>query len=164
MSSNVTLRVGQGYDVHRLEANCPLILGGVKIDFPKGLYGHSDGDVLIHAIIDALFGAAAQGDIGQHYPDTDDVYKGSDSRFLLRMAVEKISELGYEIVNVDTTVITEAPKLKNYILQMRKNLASDLNLSWDNINIKAKTNEKLGYLGRNEAIEAQAIVLLHKKN
>lgn len=163
MSSSINLRVGQGYDVHSLQENIPLMLGGVKIDFPKGLSGHSDGDVLIHAIIDALFGAANLGDIGQHYPDSSDVYKGSDSRFLLRMAVEKITEFGYEIVNVDTTIITESPKLANYILQMRKNLASDLNLSWDNVNVKAKTNEKLGYLGRNEAIEAQAVVLLNKK-
>lgn len=161
--SNINLRIGQGYDVHRLEENRALILGGVKIDYPKGLAGHSDGDVLIHSIIDALFGAAALGDIGQHYPDSSAVYKNSDSRFLLRMAVEKITEFGYEIVNVDTTVITESPKLANHMLQMRKNLANDLNIPWDNISIKAKTNEKLGYLGNNEAIEAQAIVLLNKK-
>lgn len=161
--TTVNLRIGQGYDVHQLKENRALILGGVKIDYPKGLAGHSDGDVLIHSIIDALFGAAALGDIGQHYPDSSAVYKDSDSRFLLRMAVEKVTEFGFELVNVDTTIITEAPKLSNYILQMRKNLATDLNLSWDNINIKAKTNEKLGYLGSNDAIEAQAIVLLNKK-
>lgn len=161
--SKISLRIGQGYDVHRLEAGYPLILGGVTIDYPKGLVGHSDGDVLIHSVIDALFGATALGDIGRFYPDTDPIFKGSNSRFLLRMAVEKISEFGYEIINVDTTIIAEAPKLANYMLQMQKNLAGDLNLSRDEVSIKAKTNEKLGYLGSNDAIEAQAIVLLNKK-
>lgn len=153
-------RIGQGYDVHQLVAGRPLILGGVCIPFDKGLLGHSDADALLHAITDALLGAAALGDIGKLYPDTAVVNKDADSRELLRGAYAAVQAAGWKVVNVDSTVIAQQPKLRPYIDQMRQNIATALNLPIDVVNIKGKTNEKLGYLGRQEAIEAQAVVLL----
>ncbi len=153
-------RIGQGYDVHQLVEGRPLIIGGVNIPYERGLLGHSDADVLLHAITDALFGAAAMGDIGRHFPDTDAEFSGADSRVLLREAFARVSEAGFGIVNVDTTVIAQAPKLAPYIEAIRANIAEDLELPLTRVNVKAKTNEKLGYLGRKEGIEAQAAVLL----
>lgn len=154
------IRIGQGYDVHQLAVGRPLILGGVTIPHEKGLLGHSDADALLHAITDALLGAAALGDIGKLYPDTDVHNKDADSRVLLRKAYQKVQQAGWQLVNVDATVIAQQPKLRPYIDQMRANIAAELNVTLDRVNIKGKTNEKLGYLGREEAIEAQAIVLL----
>lgn len=155
-----SIRIGQGYDVHQLVAGRPLILGGVCIPFDKGLLGHSDADALLHAITDALLGAAALGDIGKLYPDTAAVNKDADSRELLCGAYAQVQAAGWKVVNVDSTVIAQQPKLRPYIDQMRQNVAAVLNLPVDAVNIKGKTNEKLGYLGRQEAIEAQAVVLL----
>lgn len=154
------IRIGQGYDVHQLVANRPLILGGVNIPFEKGLLGHSDADALLHAITDALLGAAALGDIGKLFPDTDAAHKNADSRHLLRQAYAAVQQAGWQVVNVDSTLIAQQPKLRPYIDKMRTHIAEDLGLPIDAVNIKGKTNEKLGYLGRCEAIEAQAIVLL----
>lgn len=154
------LRIGQGYDIHALVPGRPLIIGGVTIPFDRGLLGHSDADVLIHAVIDALFGAAGLGDIGRHFPDTDPRFKGADSRVLLREALVRITEAGYGILNLDCTVITEAPKLAPHIPAMVANLAADLGLPEKDVNVKAKTSEKLGPVGRGEGMEAQAIVLL----
>lgn len=154
------MRIGQGYDVHQLVSGRPLILGGVNIPYNKGLQGHSDADALLHAITDALLGAVAFGDIGKLYPDTDGINKDADSRILLRGAYQLVQNSGWQIVNVDSTIIAQQPKLRPYIDQMRYNIASDLNVPSDMVNVKGKTNEKLGYLGREEAIEAQAIVLL----
>ncbi len=158
----MNIRVGQGYDVHQLVEGRDLILGGVNIPFEKGLLGHSDADALLHAITDALLGAAGLGDIGSHFPDTAAEFKDADSRVLLREAYQSVQELGWKIVNVDTTVIAQKPKLAPHIPSMRANIAADLDLSENCVNIKGKTNEKLGYLGRMEAIEAQAAVLLIK--
>lgn len=159
----MNIRIGQGYDVHQLVENRPLILGGVTIPFDKGLLGHSDADALLHAITDALLGAAGLGDIGTHFPDTAAEFKDADSRVLLRRAYEAVQQHGWQVVNVDSTIIAQQPKLKPHIPAMRANLALDLNLPENCINIKGKTNEKLGYLGRMEAIEAQAVVLLVAK-
>ncbi|MEJ0003367.1 MAG: 2-C-methyl-D-erythritol 2,4-cyclodiphosphate synthase [Pararobbsia sp.] len=156
------LRIGQGYDVHALVAGRPLIIGGVTIPFDRGLLGHSDADVLLHALTDAVLGAAALGDIGRHFPDTDDEFHGADSRVLLREAVRRVRAAGFSIINVDTTVIAQKPKLAPHIDAMRAVIAEDLGLAIDAVNVKAKTNEKLGYLGREEGIEAQAIALLEK--
>lgn len=153
-------RIGQGYDVHQLVEGRPLIIGGVTIPYERGLLGHSDADVLLHAITDALFGAAAMGDIGRHFPDTDAEFSGVDSRVLLREAFRRVSEAGFGIMNVDTTVIAQAPKLAPHIQAIRANIAEYLELPLSRVNVKAKTNEKLGYLGRKEGIEAQAAVLL----
>ena len=158
----MNIRVGQGYDVHQLVEGRDLILGGVNIPFEKGLLGHSDADVLLHAITDALLGAAGLGDIGSHFPDTAAEFKDADSRVLLREAYQSVQELGWKVVNVDTTVIAQKPKLTPHIPAMRANIAADLGLPENCVNIKGKTNEKLGYLGRMEAIEAQAAVLLIK--
>lgn len=155
----MNIRVGQGYDVHRLVEG-KLILGGVDIPYELGLLGHSDADALLHAITDALLGAAALGDIGRHFPDTDPRYKGADSRVLLRGAVALLKEKGWRPVNVDATIIAQQPKLAPYAAAMVANVAVDLGISPDSVNIKGKTNEKLGYLGRSEAIEAQAVVLI----
>jgi 2-C-methyl-D-erythritol 2,4-cyclodiphosphate synthase len=155
-------RIGQGYDVHQLVEGRPLIIGGVTIPYELGLLGHSDADVLLHAITDALFGAASLGDIGRHFPDTATEFKGADSRVLLREAMKRVTEAGFDIANVDSTVIAQAPKLSPHIEAMRVNIAADLDLPIDRVNVKAKTNEKLGYLGRKEGIEAQAAVLLRK--
>lgn len=158
----MNIRIGQGYDVHQLVAGRPLILGGVTLDFEKGLLGHSDADALLHAITDALLGAAGLGDIGSHFPDTDAAFKNADSRHLLRAAYQAVQAAGWQVVNVDSTIIAQQPKLAPYIAKMRANIAADLGLVADGVNIKGKTNEKLGYLGRMEAIEAQAAVLLMK--
>ncbi|SSY70909.1 2-C-methyl-D-erythritol 2,4-cyclodiphosphate synthase [Alysiella crassa] len=159
----MNIRIGQGYDVHQLVENRPLILGGVTIPFDKGLLGHSDADALLHAITDALLGAAGLGDIGTHFPDTAAEFKDADSRVLLRNAYAEVQKLGWKIINLDSTIIAQQPKLKPHIPAMRQNLAADLGLPENCINIKGKTNEKLGYLGRMEGIEAQAVVLLIQK-
>lgn len=156
----MNFRIGQGYDVHQLIEGRPLILGGVTIPFEKGLLGHSDADALLHAITDALLGAAALGDIGTHFPDTAAEYKDADSRVLLRQAYQAVQQVGWKIINIDSTIIAQQPKLRPYISAMKANLAADLGLAENCINIKGKTNEKLGYLGRMEGIEAQAVVLL----
>ncbi|WP_199154505.1 2-C-methyl-D-erythritol 2,4-cyclodiphosphate synthase [Chromobacterium sp. ASV23] len=153
-------RIGQGYDVHQLAAGRPLILGGVEIPHEKGLLGHSDADALLHAITDALLGAAALGDIGRHFPDTAVEFKGADSRVLLREAAARVRAAGWRPVNVDSTLIAQQPKLAPHIDAMRANIAADLGLDVGAVNVKGKTNEKLGYLGRCEAIEAQAVCLL----
>lgn len=158
----MNIRVGQGYDVHQLVEGRDLILGGINIPFEKGLLGHSDADALLHAITDALLGAAGLGDIGSHFPDTAAEFKDADSRMLLRKAYQSVQALGWKVVNVDTTVIAQKPKLAPHIPAMRANIAADLGLPENCVNIKGKTNEKLGYLGRMEAIEAQAAVLLIK--
>ena len=158
----MNIRVGQGYDVHQLVEGRDLILGGVNIPFEKGLLGHSYADALLHAITDALLGAAGLGDIGSHFPDTAAEFKDADSRVLLREAYQSVQALGWKVVNVDTTVIAQKPKLAPHIPAMRANIAADLGLPESCVNIKGKTNEKLGYLGRMEAIEAQAAVLLIK--
>ncbi|GHT18050.1 2-C-methyl-D-erythritol 2,4-cyclodiphosphate synthase [Endomicrobiia bacterium] len=153
-------RVGQGYDVHVLTPGRKLILGGVDIPFEKGLLGHSDADALLHALTDALLGAAGMGDIGSHFPDSDPRFQGADSRVLLREALNLTRERGWRLVNVDSTLIAQQPRLAPHIPAMCQALAADLELPLDAVNVKGKTNEKLGYLGRNEAIEAQAVVLL----
>ncbi|ESH87030.1 MULTISPECIES: 2-C-methyl-D-erythritol 2,4-cyclodiphosphate synthase [Cupriavidus] len=154
------IRVGQGYDVHALVPGRKLVLGGVEIPHDRGLLGHSDADALLHAITDALFGAAGLGDIGRHFPDTDPAFAGADSRALLREAVRRVREAGYEVGNVDATVIAQAPKLAPHIGAMVANLAEDLGIAAGRCNVKAKTNEKLGFEGRQEGIVAQAVVLL----
>lgn len=154
------IRVGQGYDVHALVPGRKLILGGVEIPHDKGLLGHSDADALLHALTDALFGAAGLGDIGRHYPDTDPAFAGADSRVLLREAAARVRATGYSISNADATVIAQAPKLAPHVAAMAENIAADLGIPIERVNVKAKTNEKLGYLGRQEGIEAQAVVLL----
>ena len=153
-------RIGQGYDVHALVPGRPLIIGGVTIAYERGLLGHSDADVLLHAVVDALFGAAALGDIGRHFPDTDMRFKGADSRVLLREARDRVVAAGFQIVNLDSTVIAQAPKLAPHIPAIVANLAADLGIDAARVNVKAKTNEKLGHLGRGEGIAAQAVVLL----
>jgi len=154
------MRIGQGYDVHAFIEGRPLILGGVTVPYDKGLAGHSDADVLLHAICDALLGAAGLGDIGQHFPDTDPAYAGADSRELLRKVVSLVTAQGLKIVNLDSTVITQAPKLASYIDTMRANIADDFDVGLDCVNVKATTTEKLGFTGRGEGIAAMAIVLL----
>lgn len=154
------MRIGQGYDVHKLVEGRDCIICGVKIPYEKGLLGHSDADVALHALSDALLGAAALGDIGKHFPDTDERYKGADSRILLREVVKKISEKGYAVENADVTIVAQRPKMSPYIEQMRKNIAEDLDVDIDAINVKATTTEKLGFEGRGEGISATAVVLL----
>jgi 2-C-methyl-D-erythritol 2,4-cyclodiphosphate synthase len=158
----MSFRVGQGYDVHRLVAGRKLILGGVEIPHETGLLGHSDADALLHAITDALLGAVALGDIGRHFPDSDPRYRGADSRVLLRAAVALLAGKGWRPVNVDATIIAQQPKLAPHAAAMVANVAVDLGIPPDSVNIKGKTNEKLGYLGRQEAIEAQAVVLVER--
>lgn len=158
----MNFRIGQGYDVHRLVEGRKLILGGVAIPHPTGLLGHSDADALLHAITDALLGAAGLGDIGRHFPDTDPRYQGADSRVLLRAALALVTAKGWRPVNLDATLIAQKPKLAPYAAAMVENVAADLGIAPDCVNIKGKTNERLGYLGREEAIEAQAIVLLER--
>lgn len=154
------MRVGQGFDVHALVAGRPLVIGGVEIPFDRGLAGHSDADVLLHAITDALLGAAALGDIGKHFPDTDARYRGADSRVLLRETVRLLGERGFAVVNVDATVITEAPRLARYIPAMVENIAADLGIPGAAVSVKAKTCERLGFVGRGEGIVAEAIALV----
>lgn len=154
------IRVGLGYDLHRLEAGRPLLLGGVKIPHEKGLVGHSDADVLAHAITDALLGAAALGNIGQHFPDTDPRYKGADSMVLLRAAYDMVREAGYRIVNIDSNIVAQRPKLNPHLDAIRTSLAGTLDITLHQISVKAKTNELVGPEGREEAISTQAIALL----
>ncbi len=157
------MRIGQGYDLHRLEAGRPLILGGVTIDHEKGLLGHSDADALCHAITDAMLGAAALGDIGQMFPDTNPAYQGADSILLLRAAHDRIEGAGFRLVNIDSTIVAQRPKLAPHIPKMRARLAECLCMEPSRISVKAKTNEKVGPEGREEAISAQAVVLLEEK-
>ena len=154
------MRIGHGYDVHKLVEGRKLILGGMEIPFEKGLLGHSDADVLLHAIAEAILGALALGDLGTHFPDNDPKYKGIDSKILLKEVVKMMKEKGYKIGNVDTMLILELPKMKPHILEIRESIAGLLETSVDNISVKATTNEKMGYLGENKAIEANAVVLL----
>ena len=156
----MNIRVGEGWDTHALVAGRPLMLGGVHIPHNKGLLGHSDADVLLHAICDALLGAAALGDIGQHFPPTDARYQGIDSRQLLRHVVALLHERGYKVVNIDSTVICELPKLSPHTAQMRALIAADCQVSLDAINVKATTTEKLGFTGRGEGIAAEAVCLI----
>ena len=156
------MRIGYGYDVHKLVKNRKLILGGVNIPFEKGLLGHSDADVLIHAVIDAVLGALAKGDIGLHFPDTDSDYKDMDSRILLRRIYEIMQKSNYKIGNLDATICAQQPKLQNYIPLMRENLASDLQTDISNISIKATTEENLGITGDGKGISATSVVLLEK--
>ncbi|MFA6051700.1 MAG: 2-C-methyl-D-erythritol 2,4-cyclodiphosphate synthase [Methylobacter sp.] len=156
------IRVGQGYDVHRFKEGGDVILGGVKIPYEQGLEAHSDGDVVLHALCDALLGAAALGDIGKHFPDTDPEFKGADSRVLLRHVYGIVQEKGYRLVNADITIIAQAPKMAPYITAMCSNIADDLKMEVDCINVKATTTEKLGFEGRKEGIAVQAVVLIEK--
>ena len=154
------MRIGHGYDVHLLVEDRKLILGGVEIPYKKGLLGHSDADVLLHAISDALLGAAALGDIGKHFPDTNPEYKGVDSRKLLRHVVNLINEKGYTVGNIDCTVIAQRPKLKDYIEDMRKNIADDCKVELSCVNVKATTEENLGFTGDGSGISAHAVCIL----
>ena len=156
------MRIGHGYDVHKLVEGRDLILGGVKIDYEKGLLGHSDADVLLHAVSDALLGAAGLGDIGRHFPDTDPKYKGADSLELLREVYRKISEKGFRVGNIDVTMIAQKPKLKDYIPQMQENIAAAVNVSPDRVNVKATTEEKLGFTGTGEGMSCHAVCLLEE--
>lgn len=158
----MTFRIGFGYDVHRLNEGIPFTLGGIIIPSEKGMIAHSDGDVLLHAICDALLGAANMGDIGTHFPDTSDEYKNIDSIILLQKTVKLIQEKGYKISNIDSTVVVEKPKLAMHIDKMRTKIATSINIDKDQISIKATTNEKLGFIGKEEGITAYAVVLLEK--
>lgn len=156
-------RVGHGYDVHRLVENRKLILGGVEIPYDKGLLGHSDADVLLHAISDALLGAAALGDIGKHFPDTDEKYRGIDSRLLLKEVCSLLSNKGYKISNIDATVVMQKPKMAPFIEQMKNNIANNCNVSVDCVNIKATTEENLGFTGDGSGVSAHAVCLISKE-
>ena len=156
------MRVGHGYDVHRLVPERKLILGGVEIPYEKGLLGHSDADVLLHAISDSLLGAAALGDIGKHFPDTDPKYKGADSRVLLREVRQKVADAGYRISNVDVTMIAQAPTLRPYIDTMRQNIANAIGVTVDRVNVKATTEEHLGFTGTGEGMACHAVCLLEE--
>jgi 2-C-methyl-D-erythritol 2,4-cyclodiphosphate synthase len=156
----MNMRIGSGFDVHALVAGRPLVLGGVTIAYPRGLAGHSDADVLLHAISDALLGALALGDLGAHFPDSDPRWKGADSRVLLRQVVSQVKARGYAIGNVDATIIAQSPKLAPFVPAMRANVAADLGCDAGRVSIKATTTERLGFAGREEGIAAQAMVLL----
>ena len=157
---SIPFRVGTGFDVHQLVAGRALIMGGVTIPYERGLLGHSDADVLLHAIADALLGAAALGDIGKHFPDTDPAHSGADSRILLRTVVKRVLESGWQVGNVDATIIAQAPKMAPHIAQMRSNIAADCGVELDCVSVKATTTERLGFTGRGEGIAAQASALL----
>jgi 2-C-methyl-D-erythritol 2,4-cyclodiphosphate synthase len=157
------MRIGHGYDVHPLAAGRDLVIGGVKIAHPKGLLGHSDADVLIHAICDACLGAAGLGDIGRHFPDSDVQYRGIDSRILLRRVRETLEARAWRVANVDATVIAQAPKLAPHLAQMIERIAADLEIATSQVNVKATTTERLGFPGREEGIAAHAVVLLEQK-
>ncbi len=159
-----TMRVGQGFDVHQLIEGRELIIGGVAIPYEKGLLGHSDADVLLHAICDALLGAAALGDIGRHFSDTDSRYKDIDSRVLLRNVSDLLEKNGYKVINIDATIVAQAPRMSPYISAMIINIAQDLGIRKEDVNIKAKTAEKLGFVGRGEGIMAEAICFINKTN
>ena len=156
------MRIGHGYDVHRLVPNRDLIIGGVKIEYELGLDGHSDADVLLHAVMDALLGAAALRDIGYHFPDTDMTDKGADSRMLLRVVGEKIAAAGYKVGNIDVTMIAQRPKLKPHIPQMMENIAADLGIALGQVNVKATTEEKLGFTGEGLGMSCHAVCLLEE--
>ena len=162
--SGIGIRVGHGYDVHKLVEGRKLILGGVEIPYEKGLLGHSDADVLVHAIMDALFGGAAMGDIGRAFPDNDPAYEGIDSMLLLARTREMLRERGWQVGNLDATVIAQRPKLMGYIPAMTARIAEVLELSPDQVNIKATTEEKLGFTGRGEGISAHAVALLYRES
>lgn len=157
------LRIGQGYDAHKFKDGDRIVIGGVTIPHTKGMAAHSDGDVALHALCDALLGAAALGDIGQHFPDTDAAYKGIDSRILLRSVIAKLAELGYAPVNVDLTIVAQAPKMAPHIPAMRDIIAADLGIAVDGVNVKATTTEGMGFEGRGEGISAFAVALLARK-
>ena len=156
------MRIGHGYDVHRLVEGRDLILGGVKIEFEKGLLGHSDADVLLHAVSDALLGAAGLGDIGKHFPDTDPKYKGADSLVLLEVVAQRVKEAGYRVSNIDVTMIAQRPKLKDHIPQMVSNIASAVGIDSNRVNVKATTEEKLGFTGTGEGMSCHAVCLLEE--
>ena len=156
------MRIGHGYDVHRLVEGRDLILGGVKIEYEKGLLGHSDADVLLHAVSDSLLGAAGLGDIGKHFPDTDPQYKGADSRVLLRVVARLVREAGYRVSNIDVTMIAQKPKLKDHIPQMVLNLAEDVGIAPNRVNVKATTEEKLGFTGTGEGMSCHAVCQLEE--
>ena len=156
------MRIGHGYDVHRLVEGRPLILGGVKIEYALGLLGHSDADVLLHAVMDALLGAAALRDIGYHFPDTDPAYKGADSRMLLREVGKKIAAAGYKVGNLDVTLIAQRPKVKDHIPTMIANIAADLGIAENQVNVKATTEEKLGFTGEGLGMACHAVCLLER--
>lgn len=156
------MRIGHGYDVHRLVEGRDLILGGVKIEYELGLLGHSDADVLLHAVSDALLGAAGLGDIGKHFPDTDPAYKGADSRMLLRIVAQRVVEAGYRVSNIDVTMIAQRPKLKDHIPQMVLNIAEDVGIAPNRVNVKATTEEKLGFTGSGEGMSCHAVCLLEE--
>jgi len=158
-----SLRIGQGFDVHALVIGRPLIIGGVTIPFDKGLDGHSDADVLLHAITDALLGAAGLGDIGRHFPDTDAAFKGADSRVLMREATRRVRQAGYAVVNIDCTIIAQAPKMAPHVAAMVAHIASDCGVDVACVNVKAKTTERLGFAGRGEGIAAEAVALLERQ-
>ncbi|GAB1612069.1 MULTISPECIES: 2-C-methyl-D-erythritol 2,4-cyclodiphosphate synthase [Mammaliicoccus] len=157
-------RIGYGYDVHEFDENRPLIIGGIEIEHTKGLKGHSDADVLLHAITDAILGAASLGDIGKLFPDTDQTFKDADSKILLKEAYQQVLKKGYQLGNVDATIIAEKPKFRPHIDNMRDKIATIFEVSIEDVNVKATTNEKLGFLGREEGIQAQAVVLLTNKD
>lgn len=157
-----TPRIGQGYDVHRLVDGRPLVLGGVTVPYEKGLLGHSDADVILHALMDALLGAAALGDIGQHFPDSDMRYKGADSRLLLRQVVQLLTDQGFTIGNVDVTLVAQRPKIAPFIPCIRENIAADLQTGLDAVNVKATTEEHLGFTGSGEGMAAQAVALIFR--
>ncbi len=154
------MRIGSGYDVHKMTENRALIIGGVKISFEKGLLGHSDADVLLHAVCDALLGAAALGDIGKHFPDNSKEFKDIDSRILLRDVVDMLNKLGYKISNIDSTIIAQKPKMSPYIEQMRRNIADDCGIEIDKVNVKATTEEGLGFTGEGKGISAFAVCII----
>ena len=156
------VRIGQGFDVHALVAGRPLIIGGVTIPFEKGLDGHSDADVLLHAITDAILGAAGLGDIGRHFPDTDAAFRGADSRKLLREAVSRVKQAGFAVVNIDCTIIAQAPKMAPHGAMMAANIAADCGVAAARVNVKAKTTERLGFTGRGEGIAAEAVALVER--
>ena len=156
------MRIGHGYDVHRLVEGRDLILGGVKIDYEKGLDGHSDADVLLHAVSDALLGAAGLGDIGRHFPDTDPKFKGADSLLLLKNVAEKVTAAGYRVSNIDVTMIAQRPKLKDFIPQMEENIAHAVGIAPSRVNVKATTEEKLGFTGTGEGMASHAVCLLEE--
>lgn len=156
------MRIGHGYDVHKLVEGRDLILGGVKIDYEKGLLGHSDADVLLHAVSDALLGAAGLGDIGKHFPDTDPQYKGADSLVLLQVVAQRVKEAGYRVSNIDVTMIAQKPKLKDHIPQMVRNIASAVGIAPDRVNVKATTEEKLGFTGEGLGMSCHAVCLLEE--
>ena len=156
------MRIGHGYDVHKLVEGRDLILGGVKIDYEKGLLGHSDADVLLHAVSDALLGAAGLGDIGKHFPDTDPQYKGADSLVLLQAVAQRVKEAGYRVNNIDVTMIAQRPKLKDHIPQMVRNIATAVGIAPDRVNVKATTEEKLGFTGSGEGMSCHAVCLLEE--